>query len=260
MHLNIGSVVSGIGNVIDFGNGWFRCSATYTASPAQTQFYIVESLMQDSNTSSYQGDGSSGLHLWGFQAEAASYNTSYIKSNSGSATTRSAETANNSGDASTFNDSEGVLMAEISALADDGTSREITLSDGSTSNRIIIEYSSISNRLSSYFVLGGSNQVSFQYNMSDTTINSKILFKYKLNDFSLWVDGFEVLTDPSGNIFTQGTLNKLNFDRGTGGNPFYGSTKQIQYFDSALNDSDLETLTSWVSFSDMAEGQLYSVE
>ena len=41
---------------------------------------------------------------------------------------------------------------------------------------------------------------------------------------------------------------------------FYGSAKQIQYFDSALNDSDLETLTSWVSFSDMANGQLYTIE
>ena len=36
-------------------------------------------------------------------------------------TTRSAETANGAGDADTFNDSEGVLMAEISALADDVT-------------------------------------------------------------------------------------------------------------------------------------------
>jgi hypothetical protein len=34
--------------------------------------------------------------------------------------------------------------------------------------------------------------------------------------------------------------------------PFYGNTKQIQYFNTALNDSDLETLTSWDSFSDMA--------
>ena len=43
-----------------------------------------------------------------------------------------------------------------------------------------------------------------------------------------------------------------------GSHNFYGNTKQIQYFDSALNDSDLEKLTSWVSFSDMANGQLYT--
>ena len=41
---------------------------------------------------------------------------------------------------------------------------------------------------------------------------------------------------------------------------FEGSTKQIQYFDSALNDSDLEELTSWTSFTDMANAQKYSIK
>jgi hypothetical protein len=45
-----------------------------------------------------------------------------------------------------------------------------------------------------------------------------------------------------------------------GNDDFYGKTKQIQYFDTALNDSDLETLTSWDSFSDMATSQLYTIE
>ena len=56
-------------------------------------------------------------------------------------------------------------------------------------------------------------------------------------------------------------IDRLNFANIDGSTfPFYGSTKQIQYFDSALNDSDLEKLTSWVSFSDMANGQLYTIE
>ena len=45
--------------------------------------------------------------------EQNSYPTSYIPTTS-SAVTRSAETASGSGDAATFNDSEGVLMAEMS--------------------------------------------------------------------------------------------------------------------------------------------------
>ena len=58
--------------------------------------------------------------ICGAQLEQGSFPTSYIPTN-GSAVTRSAETANGSGDASTFNDSEGVLMfAEMSALANDG--------------------------------------------------------------------------------------------------------------------------------------------
>ena len=54
-------------------------------------------------------------------------------------------------------------------------------------------------------------------------------------------------------------LNNLNFDDGMEVD-FYGNTKQIQYYDSALTDSELETLTSWVSFSDMANGQLYTIQ
>ena len=46
----------------------------------------------------------------------------------------------------------------------------------------------------------------------------------------------------------------------SGQDNFYGNTKQIQYFDTALNDTDLETLTSWTSFNEMATSQLYSIQ
>jgi len=52
----------------------------------------------------------------------------------------------------------------------------------------------------------------------------------------------------------------LNFDNGTGTSDFYGKTKQIQYFQTTLTDSELEELTSWESFKDMADGQLYTIE
>jgi len=233
--------------IIKLSNGWYRCIINGNISASKLNIF----LLNDKNEI-YQGDGTSGVYVYGAQVEAGSYATSYIPTN-GSAVTRQADTASGAGNDVVFNDSEGVLFVETSALADDGTSRVITLSNGSTSNRIIIEYSSILKRLSSYFVLGGSNQVLFQYNMSDTTVNCKILFKYKLNDFSLWVNGFEVLTDSSGNIFTQGTLNTINFDRGDGGAPFYGKTKEISYYDEIPTDEELEYMTSYRTLRRMAK-------
>ena len=125
--------------------------------------------------------------------------------------------------------------------------------------------------LNGFFVFygGATNRIRYQCNTSSGSVNllttdfnsennNKIVIKYKANDFALWINGFEVAT----NTAVSGTptgLDNLAFNRSVTDN-FYGNTKQIQYFDSALNDTDLETLTSWVSFSDMAEGQLYSVE
>jgi hypothetical protein len=105
----------------NYGNGWFRCTAIFdnTNTFASTLYLYIK----DNALGAYGGSTSEvgDLFIFGAMYEEGSYPTSYIVSNSGLATTRVAETANNSGDASTFNDSEGVLMAEISAKANDVT-------------------------------------------------------------------------------------------------------------------------------------------
>ena len=61
-----------------------------------------------------------------FRMEAI--HTSYIPTN-GSTVQRAAETCNESGNSEVFNDSEGVLFADVSGLADDGTTRYIAVSE-----------------------------------------------------------------------------------------------------------------------------------
>ena len=245
-------VDSGIEN---YGNGWYRC---YVVIEAQNTTPQAQVSLGENRVNS-QGDF---IYVWGADFQNGSYPTSYIKSNSGSTVTRNAETCDGAGDAATFNSSEGVLMAEISALADDLTNRTIALSDGTTSNTVRIQYLTISNAIWATVtnIGAGGNQAILQYTSSDITINSKISLKYKANDFSLWVNGFEVATDTSGVTFSANTLNTFQFDRGNGAEDFYGNTKQIQYYNSALTDSELEQLTSWTSFSDMAQAQQYSTK
>jgi hypothetical protein len=62
------------------------------------------------------------------------------------------------------------------------------------------------------------------------------------------------------NVFTNRTLSVLNFDSSTRSNFSTETQNKYNTFDTALNDTDLETLTSWDSFSDMANGQLYTIE
>jgi hypothetical protein len=196
--------------------------------------------------------------FWGAMLEQGSYPTSYIKTTS-AAVTRAAETCNGSGNAATFNDSEGVLMAEISALADISSLRTITIGDNSSSNAISIRIDN-ANQIVAYVNVGGVNQCAITASVP-TSLFNKCLIKYKANDFSAWVNGFKIGVDTSGIIFPSGTLNRLNFDIGYGSvSPFYGKTKQIQYHSTALSDSDLEKLTSWTSFEDMAQSQLYTIQ
>ena len=243
-----GSVVNPNSSVNMGNNIWrFSVTATTSASPGITNNGIIK----------YTTQSNKGFRVVGWQLEQGSYPTSYIPTN-GSAVTRSAETATGSGNTDTFNDSEGVLMAEISALDSDG---RIALNNGTTSRNVRFVYNANPNRIDGV-VFNGANQFSYQYDLPTQGSFNKISLKYKPSDFSLWVNGFKVGSlVGSGTTFTEGTLSELDFDAGSNGLvPFYGNIKQLQYFDTALTDSELETLTSWVSFSDMAEGQLYSVE
>ena len=258
--LNTGAVTNGLAgnqtgfvssNFEEYSNGWYRLSITCTSNGTSITISIYSGKVGEST---FNGNS----YIWGAMLEQGSYPTSYIKSNSGSATTRLAETADNSGSAATFNDSEGCLMAEISALADDNTFRNICISDGSTSDKIQFYYRPDVNQITMLITAASSTQAAKTVTLSSSLEFNKILIKYKQNNFQLWINGFELGTDTSG--ITPIGLSELAFDDGVGGNDFYGKTKQIQYFDTALSDTQLEELTSWDSFSDMANGQLYTIE
>jgi len=200
--------------------------------------------------------GTGSLLLYGFQTEQGSYSTSYIPTN-GTAVTRQAETCNGAGDAATFNDSEGVLMAEISSFVGLDDFRLLTLNSGNINNIILLGIRDSGN-LYCAITDGGVNQFTHISDYSPINIPTKLLVKYKTNDISFWINGFKLATDTSATIPTG--LNQLDFNYGNGAYPFYGNTKQVQYYNSALTDSELEQLTSWTSFTDMAEGQLYTIE
>ena len=250
-----------VNKIENYGNGWYRVTSSITGSYTGNELYSRFGIQNIGTPSpppsnNYQGDGTSGIYIWGAQLEQGSYPTSYIKT-TGSAVTRNAETAFGSGTAQTFNDSEGVLMAEISALADDGTERNLSLSNGTTSNRISW-WLTATDTLAVAVYSGGVLQYFTNFSIGISRNFNKISFQYKLNNFKLWINGFERATDTSG--ITPIGLSELAFDRADGALDFYGNVKQVQYFDTALANTELEELTSWVSFQEMANGQLYTIE
>ena len=250
----VGTELNASGKIEALSNGWYKVSSTYVSqSNERAYLYLAES----DNTTSYQGNGTSGIYVFGGQAEQGSYATSYIPTN-GAAVTRAAETANGSGDAATFNDSEGVFYCEIAALSNTNSFEDLSLSDGTSNNKIQFFLHS-TNSITARVTVGGSIQYNRSYLPQDITTFSKYAIKYKANDFSLYVNGIKQNASTSGSIFPNNTLDELIINDNNVSD-FEGKVKQIQVYNSALTDSELEQLTSWTSFSDMAEGQLYTIQ
>ena len=246
---NAGTTSSKIEN---YGNGWYRCTVVDTLNQSA---FLSFGLVDDNNNINYQGDGTSGLYAWGFQYEAnSSYPTSYIPT-SGSIATRSAETCNNAGDVNTFNDSEGVLFWD-GYIPNDGNEKILQISDGNNTNVVRVFARANGDDVRFQITNGGINSLSQEIPISSNNYY-KISLKYKENDISVWVNGFELYDVNNGSM--PSNLNTLEFNSDGDANPFYGNTKQLQYFDTALTDTDLEELTSWSSFNEMANSQLYSV-
>jgi hypothetical protein len=241
--LSLGS--SDNGKIQYYGNGWYRCSKTYTYASGQQ---IVAIQIKTGATGS--------LYIFGGQYEQNSVASSYIPT-SGSTVTRSADVCDGAGTSAEFNDSEGVLYAEMRALSSsDTSSRRLGITKNGTYEGLRLQLGN--GNISATLYDGTSNVYNTIVNFNNSIFN-KAALKYKENDFAFWINGFKYDSQSSGSTFTEGTLNDISFDY-VGGNDFYGKTKELAVFKEALTDSELEDLTSWDSFNDMAKGQLYTIE
>ena len=228
-------------SIQDYGNGWYRCIVSYDANDTTSRAYI--GVTNADNTSTYLGDGSSGAYIWGAQVEAGSYATSYIPTY-GSSVTRVLETCSTSSNASTFNSTEGVLYAEVEALANADVNRKISLNDGTSDNSVVMFYYTLSDYIFFQVYKAGTRILNLSVNNVDKSILHKIAFKYKNSDYSVWIDGVELLTDSLADNIPANTLNKLSFDGGVGAYPFNGKVNAVQVYKEALTDTELAALTT----------------
>jgi hypothetical protein len=68
---------SATASITSVGNGWYRCSVTYTASGTLVRMRVAPATANGTN--SYTGDGTSGIFVWGAQVEVSDFGaTDYI--------------------------------------------------------------------------------------------------------------------------------------------------------------------------------------
>ena len=218
-------------------NGWYDITLTTTAT-TKIDFQVY--LATGNNQEIYQGDGTSGVYIFGAQLEQGSYATSYIPTQ-GSTVTRLADACNNGGNDQVFNSEEGTLYFEGNVLDNDLTYRQISLSETPSGNDVLtLDYSSSSNGIRTYFRVNGT-AYSLTYVLTDSTQKVKIAVRYT-DTLSLWVNGVQVASTPTPAVSTN--FDNLSFDNGSGGGNFYGKTKDVRVYNTALTDAELIALTS----------------
>jgi hypothetical protein len=212
----------------------------------------------------FSGATARDIEVWGAQVEEGSYATSYIPTD-GSTVTRVQDQYSKTGISNLINSEEGVLFAEMAALANDGTYREISLNDGTTNNVVEIRYNPLDNQFQFVIRNGGAVDVAETITLSNALDFNKIAFSYKSNDYKMYVNGVKVATDTSGTM--PSGLDTLSLDwGGYGVNPFYGKVKQLQVFKTALTDDELTILTGtsgvhfFPSYAAMASVLTYTIE
>ena len=217
---------------VNLTSEWVRYELSFTAD-SNSNFVFIDNI---NNANAID------CLVWGAQLEQQSYATSYIPTNGeANGVTRNQDVCTNGGSLATINSTEGVLYAELEALANDLTNRVISLSDGSTANRVSIVLGTISNQIRGQ-VLSSGTSFDFSTTSYNTLNNNKIAISYKLNDFSMWINGTKVSTDTSGN--TPVGMNTISFNAGGGTLPFFGKTKALAVWKEALSDEELQSLTT----------------
>lgn len=228
--------VGATGTIKEYFNGWYRCTATF--SDSGVSLFILGN--ENMTVSSWFSTINQSVYLWGAQLEQSSVATSYIPT-IGTTVTRLADVVGGAGDASTFNDSEGVLFFEGARLLGSSNSVILSVNNGSVNNSVAVYYFTTGVRVD-IFNSSGTRSLSFTMSLENQSLFNKIAIKYKSNDIALWVNGVEVAVNNQ--TLSLSGLNQISFDYGNGNFDFYGKTKDLQYYNTALTDAELTELTT----------------
>ena len=230
---------SATGAVESVGNGFYRISITYTA-PATTNGRVYLNLINDSGTSDYAGNGYNGVITSGFQFEQNSFASSLITSDSGSQTTRAADSA--SAVASGIGYTGGPMTLVTDTTVSDPTSTQFRAAAYvyvDSSNAAGIWATSTDSRIARVETGGIGGNVG-----TNSGVNGKAALSIDTNDIAACLNGGTVATDTSHAMadFGSATLYVGNF--GTYANQLNGHIKRLALYNEALSDTNLQALTS----------------
>jgi hypothetical protein len=243
-------------SITSVGNGWYRCSATATATSSLTGSAIIAGAINSSGGTSYPGSGGPAFYIYGSQVEAGSLPTSYIPTTTASVV-RSADVCSISGAnfASFYNQSEGTLYADYDRSTNQGAGTKFTwmvaalYNSSSLSTYSVLQSSHVSDARMTY-----RNAGTDVYTNNPSLLASNAIIKasygYKSGDFAGARNG-SIISTGTGVIPTVSTFDRIEFGFSNNGNFGAASTQYlnghiaaIRYYRNRLPNSKLVALTT----------------
>jgi hypothetical protein len=228
-----------------FRDGWYRCSATMTATVTTSATFVYQLSDQASTVNpSYTGDGTSGIHIWGAQLEAGAFPTSYIPTTT-AAVTRSADVASITGSdfISWYRADAGTVFSAWSTSAPSGQ-QVWTISNATLDESIRVDTSvaAVSNNTRLVVIDNNSLQAGLAVGLYTPGSRRKTALAYQQDNFAGVADGAAVVTDTAG---TLPTVDRLFIGANWAGSGGFlgGPIRRITFWPTRLSNASLQTLT-----------------
>jgi hypothetical protein len=221
-------------SITPVGNGWYRCSITFTTSSTTTYIEIGPSNVNTFSGGSYpNGSAGSSAFIWGAQLEALSFPTSYIPTTS-AAVTRTVDSVSMTGTnfSSWYDTGQGTFYSEFNLF-------NVSSGWALLGNQLGISGNIIFGNSNSILSYDGSNFGTFL-----SSINTNTFYKVSCS-----LTQTQNTNTGSGNIattsITNGNLLKTTslYIGYSNGNILNGHIKKLAYYPEALSSTNLQALT-----------------
>lgn len=220
-------------------NGWYRCWATATC--ASTTNAVLRIYLASGSSSTYSGDGASGLYLWGAQLEAGRFPSSYIPTTTGSVARTADSCIRTLG--SEFSATAGtVVVAGRASGGQDAASAQVVYAFDNGTNAESVRLARIAATNTARFLVvdGGVGQASL-----DNTFTSSTAFKsasaWTADDIATAFNGGTVGTDATG---TLPTITSLQLGLAAGSSIGNCHILRFDYYPTRLDNATLQRLTA----------------
>ena len=235
-NLDEGTITSGTGTIEDYDNGWYRCITPITLTA--TALYCVGNILDDNESGSFAGDGTSGIIVYGYQIEEASHPTSYIPTY-GTAVARAADDCSVTGVSDVIGQTEGTLYIEFDHRYMASYPNEYIIDIEDSTHKLWIRKESAGNTLTSRLIVSGSNV--WTIGISATDGIAKIALAYKSGDSAVYYNGNQIGTSSA--TYSGSSFDDLYFNLVGSSNPELNA-KNLTLFKERLTNSELATLTT----------------